>query len=430
MTHLLEIPNEVVSLVLGFMSPKYLYVLSMCNKVLYTLQDNEELWSHSFQSLFPKSHYALVVVPSYVNWSFRHPSSRLILYLMALKRETDLEKQEIDIIMDVMSENRHSSLVQKAAAYLVRRLSYRPPGCTPNYSSEVFTNKRTFGDRKALDILIYNLIKFKNPEMADGILCALTNLAVDAHNCSLMVEQGYIQIILDCMTSYQQNYHVLEKAFSCLANVCREDDKCKQIVKQSGKIDLMLQLLDSTGPNPEEKRHALNLLVVLSKRDPLLRENIGELVIRSVASLFSQFSENDKIFSYLCEALQRFCKHIPKNQALAQELQLHTKLLKILRESKVVESFYDILFALFHMMPKQHLPLEDGCNFLNLTIQKMKEYPDSPNFQMGASYVLTDFAQGTSHLLDYNKNSMANTLQFLSRYLSFVIILHHIISDL
>eukprot|EP01124_Arcella_intermedia_P004724 TRINITY_DN12706_c0_g1_i1.p1 TRINITY_DN12706_c0_g1~~TRINITY_DN12706_c0_g1_i1.p1 ORF type:complete len:453 (-),score=93.96 TRINITY_DN12706_c0_g1_i1:71-1387(-) len=399
--------NELWLHMMYCMDGSDLYRFVLANSKLYMLSDSSHLWEATFKRSFPKTFYALKVAPYAENWSFTSGRCRKLLSLM-VDGYNRSGSSEIDVIIEVMENQRHNGPMLKLSAYLVRRLAYSPAGCTNNYTKEVHENKRTFGKKNALNLLLEGITSFDSPDIADSCLCALTNLAVHSENCDVLVSNGGVQLILEAIKKWNLHHSVIEKASSCLANISREDSHCRNLVKQGEVLDILMNTLKAEDSNTEEKRHTLNLIIALTKKDNILRDELGEQILKIVSQQLDLSSHKDKIFQYLCDAIQKFCKGSDINQEVAKTLQLHHKMVQFLEKIEpnednghtrpIDEILYDIMISLYYLLPCKPSNSDDIRKLIEIVIQKMALFPQEVTFQFGCVFLLTKYA---SDHLDY-----------------------------
>jgi len=151
----------------------------------------------------------------------------------------------------------------------------------------------------------------------------------------------------------------------------------------------------------EEKRHVLNLLISLTKResDITWKLGIGKRVLQILSILLVQYDDSDKILGYICDTIHRFCKNCNTNQRRAIKISLHKTTMQVFANCKNPNLLQRILFALNYLFQYEQLE-KDTELLIELIITKMKEFPDKAGFQMTAAFMLIDLAEDHMDLIN------------------------------
>jgi len=330
-----------------------------CN-LFSVLSQDEELWKSAYHLSLPKTHCALMQPPPPEYWKFSDPPNRRFLHLSMSYFYNNIQiipLSELDLIMEVMRMNSHNQELLLVVCYVIRRLTYTPPGCSQEYRTEMAINRKGFGEKEVVPLLLQILEdKYENSTLIAAALCALNNIACDVEvNCRAIVQHGGIKAIVRSMRKYNSIVPVLDYGSSALANITREIQEHEYLedILIEG-VELAKKLFTHNKAAASNVVSGLDLFTVLARHNYEFRKEFGATALGLVKELLLKYKDENNLTSGCCRAIHEFCKSSDENRQLAMQIQLTSMLLERLEEEKDSTLAYSIIFALCFIFWKKN----------------------------------------------------------------------------
>jgi len=358
-----------------FMDGRDLYLFSMtCRKLYSMISNSEELWDNCFALSVPQIYRALsqTPVPSY--WAFSEPMSRRFVYLCVVAKNRR-SINDMDSVMEVMRKNTQSDGLLLIASYVIRRLTFAPPECKPNYKDKVSRNRLYFGQNGAIPLLLELLQdQFKSSNLMAAVLCALNNICCNAgRNCRAIVRNDGITTILKVMKQYESDVSVLDYGSAVLANISREiKGDWTEIIVSEG-VTLVKKLLESELSSIESIVSGVDLFSILTKTNSRFRKIFGRVVLPLIKDLLVKHKDEPSLVMSCSRALLEFF-HCPDNNSMVEELDLIPLLLNRLENERDNTLAFYIISALNSLFWKKTVIGKDHFyRFLTIVIERLKK---------------------------------------------------------
>jgi hypothetical protein len=357
------------------MDGRDLYLFSMtCRRFNTMISNSEELWDNSYAVSLPQIHKALLQppVPSY--WAFSEPVSRRFLYL-CMNSKNRRSFNEMEAVLEVMRMTTNTSLLL-TTCYVIRRLTYTPPGCKNKYKDKISRNRMYFGQIGMIGLLLDFLQdQFNSSSLMAAVLCALNNICCNtARNCRNIVRDGGVNSILQIMKKYPSDISILDYASAVLANISREvkGDWIEIIVTEG--ISLTKKLLEAdTTTSTESIVSGLDLYALLANRLSNFRINFGGMVLPLLKDLLVKKKEHTSVVIACTRALVEFSKCLD-NQQLVEKLDIIPLLLQKLEIEKDSSLVFLLISALNSLLWKKTVVGKDHFyRYVSIVVEKFKK---------------------------------------------------------
>jgi hypothetical protein len=363
----------------------------------------------------PQIHKALLQppVPSY--WAFSEPVSRRFLYLcMNCKNRRCFN--ELDSVLDVMRMSSNTSVLL-TTCYVIRRLTYTPPGCKNKYKDKISRNRMYFGQIGMIGLLLELLQdQFNSAPLMSVVLCAINNICCNtARNCRNLVRDRGVNAILQIMKKYPSDISVLDYASAVLANISREvkGDWIEIIVTEG--VNLTKKLLESDVTSIESIVSGVDLYALLANRLSTFRKTYGEIVLPLLKDLLVKKTEHNGVVNACTRALVEFFK-CSDNQPLVEQLDLIPLLLNRLEIEKDSSLVFLLISALNSLLWKKTVVGKDHFyRYVSIVVERIKKGFCEKKLELNVALIL-------GHLAHHDEENLKLIKSFqVSKIISYVI---------
>jgi hypothetical protein len=368
--------------------------------ILHSLAHNERIWDSAYKHVMPDTHAALHLAPNPDYWRFRNSSSSKFLFEFK-KASTQLSQSsptfEVDVVMNVMKEFSHSPLIQKAAVYVLRRLAYYPQVIEQKYREKIEQFRTALGQQGAVESCVKVLLRFDDPELLGGALCAIGNLVIDGENAQVLLDVKGVEVIVEAMKKHLSSFTVIDYACFALCNL-GDEYKFKDAIWKSGAPDVALDVLQGQHWKPEELTPAIDLLAVLCQVMEV-KIDYGKRIIDTVNKLIE--TPHPKLMAHLLTLAVLACENVEQNRDYAVSLAFVEKMFGVLAsfadEALIFSKATLVLFTLFWRNDAQEIP-ENRIRLVHSIVSAMSKFKHDLSLQRTSAAMLSDFAHSDASL--------------------------------
>ncbi|KYQ91052.1 aardvark [Tieghemostelium lacteum] len=236
-----SIPTEMLVHLLGFLSAKDLWRISLTCKRIWYMIDVFKFWELLFEKTCPRIYFAMQFNSRWTSPT-PHQAKMILCYIDSLPQEyyqnfdPNDENGQIKKVIGVMKEHLQYPSILRETCYVLKRLSYRQRKEDEHESLIA----RYGGIKLILQTMKTHPYDSGVQEDACGALGNLTcdspnNLGVYSNNNYLeVVEQGGIQLILQAMKNHLYNPGVQYNTSFVLRNLARNDVSESRVAQEGG----------------------------------------------------------------------------------------------------------------------------------------------------------------------------------------------------
>lgn len=381
----------------------------LTNAVFYGLGNNEFVWRSLYAKYMPTSYAALNLAPNPDIWQFSRNSSKIFLYKFVASANAPLPtpQDEVRHVVTTMNATLASALVQRAAVYIVRRLSYHPKACTAAYRAQVEEFRGIMGKNDVIMNLLRVVYNYtEDPVLLSGALCAIGNVVIDDESCKRLVDCKGLGLIMKALQQHESNYDVIDYGCFALCNIADDGAYRDEMIKEQG-IEYALRLLDNRdwARTLDDLQSPLELLAILVQNaDAKLAH--GQQALDRVANLLMLPDVSPRLLTFLLTVLVVACEACEQNCSYAHSINLFKPTLEILkRHENEVGVFVKATLCLFTLTWQRPEPemAEMRLVVIDHIIRGMTAFPDELVAQRTSAAMLSDYAHSDPGLKNYIK---------------------------
>lgn len=399
------LPPEILERVMANMSPLSLVPLMLSCTLTYQMAQNERIWNKVYKKCMPNTHTAILLAPNPEFWKFRYGSSIKFVYEHEKILEKDNSLTEVEAVMRVMRGNPNSRLIQRAAVYILRRLSYLPKDCDVEYGKKIEGFRYILGCEGAMAATVRVLNNYDEEDLLAGALCALGNLVIDDHNSDALVACDGLSAIVSAMSRHSTSFPILD--FGSFA-LCNLDDgiRSKDPVFRRNAPNLALDALRSGRFTGSELLPPMDLLIALahataSAQSEHFKRERGKEVVDVLAEIWPQAVEYPNLMSHSLSLGVVICEGTDETRDYAIELGFIDKAFDAIDQFKDDPNIFTkaalLLFSLFWRNEAPSMA-HYRTRLIRLIISTMKRFKDVVFLQRTAAAMLSDLSHLNSTL--------------------------------